>query len=623
MFTLKHKFPLFILCFIIFSGIFARLSLLDNHFPNNDDLGVAFHIKYGKKRFDYQKSEIGQKQWEITRKASASVKNYIQFFSTVPDYWSMAPLQYYLTSLLLIKPHNYRETLFWGRLPSFLLGCLGLFIFPLFLFHFNSGSFKEKFILSLYGTTIITFSWSNIIFSVQALNYAFGVLSSILILILLWRQLTEGENWKNNNLHVTMAILLALLSHAHYQVLFLLPSIYLTYYLFVARQYISNRKDTPRFSLKVLRRGKFNLTLKYHLAYYFFALKQYTFNRREALSFSLKVFRGGILYLILIYPLKYNLIRLSEYGLNSNTGRNNEYLFDNSLQSLKSLYPIKFFFFNFIDVFNYNLYFSNNYPNISNIFSVIFFLFFVLGCFSLYRSEDLRKRYFLLFFIFASITWIALVIFQKIAFSPTRHSLILLPFFTLLMAEGAVSFYRLRLSPILHFIKTTFLFSLIIAIVGVFFLSYHDHSKERQDPFVEKDLIKIFRANNIKSVFEFRSTMQLSFMNKLNKEFPVLTEMQVPKSYEKFRQKWSSKPKPKYFTKFAMISNQSIPTKDDFLRFKNLSNGEEVTRDTFLTTFKDYKLVKSLSIVSDTPLEFNDKTRWDKNHRFIKIYELK
>ena len=187
-----------ILVFIIYLGFYIRFVDLGTHFSDCDDNGVAYTILDTKTPKD-----ISEVRAILTEKASyprlqilikldqlglleplLSIEKHLKIaqFFIIPLRWTYAPLQYIFTPIFISREQSYRETLFWGRFPSFVFSILSLILLiPLYRL-FRKSDYFQYLILSL---VLFTFSWEHIIYSKHMASYSIGVLSAILILYLL------------------------------------------------------------------------------------------------------------------------------------------------------------------------------------------------------------------------------------------------------------------------------------------------------------------------------------------------------------------------------------------------------------------------------------------------------
>ena len=198
---MQKKIGLILLLAILATGIYARFVELEWHFTNVDDRGVAETIFKNRQTNEYGRFPI-------------------------PTFYTYAPLQFLITPWLISDDQEYRDTIFWGRLPSCLLGILGLFFFIFFYRLYEKEHISRMFL----PLALLACSWENIIHAKQMHNYAFGVTACIGVLILIFYNLSL----KKISVAQTLinALLFTVCSYAHYQILPLIPCAYLTLFLY-------------------------------------------------------------------------------------------------------------------------------------------------------------------------------------------------------------------------------------------------------------------------------------------------------------------------------------------------------------------------------------------------------
>ncbi|MES2200714.1 MAG: hypothetical protein V4498_00520, partial [candidate division FCPU426 bacterium] len=97
--------------------------------------------------------------------------------------WTYAPLQFVLTDRLLTFAHNPRQTVFWGRLPSFLFWIAGIGLFASLLGRLAQED-PLRWPIELRGVLVLwaLLSWRGVIESSQGYNYAAAFFASAFFL---------------------------------------------------------------------------------------------------------------------------------------------------------------------------------------------------------------------------------------------------------------------------------------------------------------------------------------------------------------------------------------------------------------------------------------------------------
>lgn len=416
------RWALIFLAVILAVGIFVRFHDLAWHFGTTDDMGVAKDLLWKTAPHD--------------------------FFS-IPRNWTYAPLQFFLTKLLISKDQTYREALFSGRLPSCLAGISALFALVWF-YRRLEGWLSPRL---LFPLTLLACSWGAIAHSKQMHNYELGVLAAICLFVLF----LEFVRRKDIPLKIALAgaLLLCVLSNAHYEILFFLPAFF-TGGIFTLR-------ETPA---------------------------------KERMRLLPRFFLAGAVYLILFFPTWYFFLRQNATkGINPwSSGRSGEYVFNLQGAELleKLTYTLKFFFYNFSLVLQSDLGFMPEELLAFEVVSLFLIFLFAVGFAALLRNQDRIRKKFGFFFLALVLTWFGLVMLHKIALGPTRHTLILLPFFCVVIGEGADRLFApLRAYPYI-------LSGLVLA---AFLFFYPSMAKERHDVFDENEISELIKKYEIRGIF--------------------------------------------------------------------------------------------------------------------------
>lgn len=559
----NQKIFIALLIFIFLSGALVRLFPLDSHFAHIDDLGVAKTV------LNYQQNS---KTFAPVRILKNPVLMKLYEWSGVARHWTYAPLQFVLTYYLIHPGQTYREILFWGRLPSFLFGCLGL----LMLLWFYRRHDRLRTPAGLLALTFLAFSWENIIYAQQMESYAIGVFSSAAVLLLFWEGLNKKRFLFSDLL--LLVVYLAILSYTQYQILFFMPAFLVTLFIYYAWK-----------------------------------------NRHDILILTVRFTAGVLCFALLIFPLYFFFLlkKQGPVGITWNVGPHQEFQFllpqGASLWG-KISYCAFFFAKNTFIVFNSMLAFiPENHPLFFPV-SVFLAFLFLLGIYSFVRTPVIRKKFLGLFFLLSSLTWAWLVIRNKIALSPTRHSLILLPFMAVIAAEGwgrFINFFH-RNHPLLRLGLTGGFWG---ALTILFFLSFHPVISERADPFHEGELRRLFEDYHVEGIMATDFTVNLSLMPSIMSRFNYFESetMETPLIDSNVD-----------FRTIAFVSHRVPLTRENFnmMRFKVNLRQKMQGKNHFITgEMEDYKIVYSKEIKSDTEIEFSRRTRNGTNNLFLYILQ--
>lgn len=576
----KHSKILAIGCLILL-GSAARLADLSTHFTHLDDIGVAYTIMLRAKgaepigAFIQNQPETGE-----------VLKSLFDRLTLVSKRFTYAPLQFLLTYFLVSPEQSYRQALFWGRFPSCFFGILALLLFVIFYKKFDRLKTPAVFI----ALSLLAFSYENVIYAKQMESYSIGVFAAVCVLILLIYQMNP-RNFSFKKILLAFAGM-TVLSHAQYQVLFFMPAFVLTllgYYL------LHNRRlsGKPRMASCPSRPE----TLRYLLI-------------------------AAAVYGLSIYPLYQSLISIHESfrpGVHWNGGPQNEFwpqfsAGDSLLtQGIKAVW---FFAKNLPIVFGSVTGFM---PETHRGFvpATIFFLALSgLGIAGLLTARRLQKRMLGFFFICVALSWCALVLSLKLSFSPTRHSLILLPFFAVTAAEGwnflLWLFKTLPGSPMIRRFGHLPLAGFILV---MFLASFPQFLAQRKDPFDEREIERKLSEFDVDTVYASGWTWNLGLMKGVREKFNCFeAEVMRPPSYH-------SRPIP--HRTIAFISQRNKLSLELFtimrhhLNLYNFMKGRQA--EVLNADAGDYELIYSQEIASDVEIEFSSRTRNGSNGFFFYI----
>lgn len=459
---------------ILITAVSIRFNLLDKHFSHVDDLipSQIYQLLYsdsGKLDNISTKFNIGSKNLYLNKAINPFIyAGYLAYTSTY------APLQFFITYFLINNNYEYKETIFWSRIPSFIFAIFSFLI----LYHIFKKHFKSEFYTLLIGLTLLCFSWEFIIYSVQAETYAIVIFSYLISFLLFFNLLAKFDQLKLTNA-LFYGMLFSILALTQYQVIFILPILFLLLT-------IDNRK-TFLTSFKKL-----------------------------FLIFSPSLVVITILY-IFVLKAKSNE-GIASHALNS--GPNNQFFFITyGLDYLESFkYAIKFFFSNAVVTFNSLTSFGNDSFLLNKIFSLFYLVCLFFGIISMVISTSKIKRYFIYFSFLSVLFFMGLIIINKLTLSPTRHSLIYLSYIVIIIPEGFLTILKFIKNKSLKYYNSIIL--LFCSLVFFIFLFQSQAIKEsRIDKFSSSEIADLTLKYNISNIYSINWTWNLLFMNSIKKTY--------------------------------------------------------------------------------------------------------
>ena len=557
-----RKIASFYLCLLILSAVAIRGADLATHFTHVDDNGVAETILEAQK----------------TPGTGHPVLDCVQRLTAVSHRWNYAPFQFLITYFLVHDGEGYRSLLFMGRLPSFLFALLGLG--ALLAFYRKYDRLKTPaFLLSF---TVLALSWENIIYAKQMSNYSAGVFSAVGVL---WLLLTLLKPKSPTMKEVFLAVFgLAFLSHVHYQVIFFAPAFFLAAFI---PHWLRHRGD-----------------------------------RRPLVG---KIFAGVVAYALLIAPLylEFLKVRNSSAGINSwNTGPHGEFLFSlaGSADFLaKVTSALIFFLKNFYIVFSVE---TASIPEKSIFFLPLSFLWMALFAFGIVRfvqTPSWRKKAIGLFFLGVAATWSWLVMTQKMTLSPTRHNLILLPFFCVVIGEGW--------NQLCHWGKKWRLsqglmrgaLAGVLTAAGLLFLVYAPAIVAfRHDPFNEKEIRETLEKYKVDTILTSGWTKNIQWMPGLTEQYNYYAEEFMERGYRfSGKSPYQTVAYISHRTRLSPAIFHMLARRISYLHVIMLQQPQ------FAMPYElsDYHLVYRHEILSDTEIDFSDRTKNGSNNLFFYVLE--
>jgi NADH:ubiquinone oxidoreductase subunit 6 (subunit J) len=345
--------------------------------------------------------------------------------------------------------------------------------------------------------------------------------------------------------------------------------------------------------------------------------------RRIWRTYCLKIFIPAILFILLVIPLLLVAFRLSNSAVNWNAGPHNEFLLKigaNAPILEKISYFISFYSRNTFIVIASHLSPVTTDNLFYTLLAILFFIFFIFGLYRMLSSTEPLVRYIGIFIIGALLFFFAVVAIGKMTLSPTRHTLILMPFFIIPIAFGIVN-TRLHFTK-KHFAKkagrqkTYSAILPIIAAVGLlllFILNYASFSSQRIDPFSEKELEDTLATYNVSTLVAHSFTENILLMNGIIKEYNVFKDSE-----------WVSTGKKDYNGRLLFISQRDSLNESVFTILKNRINARNgVSGQPIAGSWNDYEIIYSKEINSSVSIELSPLTKNGYNSLYIYVVALK
>ncbi len=462
--------------FFTLIAIFTRYEVATSHFTSWDDLFPGY--------VQMTIAELSRDELlNFIEKNNSNLITYIKIFPTfllkllaAPFYIaktgiSFAPLPYFLNpflifSLINFEPTYYSELLFIARFQSFLFSIL-FFILFFYLIIKKVKNYSEKICLIFIGGTIFLTSWPFLTLSGHGSNYA-NLLFCIVALVLNMFFLMNAKNTKSFIISGFTWILLVLMN---YQVVFFLPGALLT--------------------LFILKKDK---------------------NKKNLLDFCYLSISILISLVIIIFFLSLNRIEVNTNFIStSGADETVKYLFFN--KNYFDFYGFVIFIFSNLTKVTYSVLAMGNIPeNYNHIFTTIVYILSILGALNLFKNNKL----FFYFTIFSISTFLILMFFSILSFSPTRHMIWLLFFLSILISYSFNFFLELT-----KYKKRIYILIFIFAIMNMaFFISdYSIIKKDREDPLLSLNIKKIISNNDINLIATYRLSYNLHLHPNIKKHF--------------------------------------------------------------------------------------------------------
>jgi len=463
-------YPVVLLIITIF--IWSRIEIVPTHFTHYDDLYAPYLFtvigQYDPAFFSSQLEKYGGVIGSILAPVI------FDFFSNYPSIFAFikslltpiaiaktstfAPLQFYLTALTIDFDTSYTVSKTTFRLPSAIFSLMALFM----LYQFSKKMEQDEgWYIFIIGSTVLSVSWMFLIYSSQGENFAAGIFSLLTMLYMYMHYKNSEASIKSS---LKFGFFLSLLCLLHYQTIFFLPG------LFLALFYDTN------FSIKDFLKRCLGVLL--------------------LVSTTLL----GIYYVFLRDRLKDNP------GVHWNAGSNGQYVFNADCSDGFFGCVAQVFVDNFFEVFQSIVSFSNLSESSSIIYTLVLLLLSLLGLVHLYKNK--QHRGLLVFIVTAAVVWVFLVLMGKLAFSPTRHSLILLALVAILSSLG-LHFVVNLFGRASKFVYVAPIFSIMV--LTAYVLEFDDQKHKRIDPLEKTNIQNIVNQYSPDSIIAYSREMHLEF----------------------------------------------------------------------------------------------------------------
>lgn len=487
MLTEKWDAVLVFIIFIIFCA--TRYLMFGNHFTHYDDIFGPYLIQvisnYDQQYFISQVQKYGSSLGPDIQAflISTFVENEALFSFikrligaiSISMVSTFAPIQFIFTALIIDFNLSYPDFIERMRLPSLIFAFGSFWMLVLYSRLFEHPIRK---ILLITGCTLLTVSWMSIIYTSQAETVIIGLFAVFILFFIIQKIYNKELSFINS---IFLGFILSILCFSHYQVMFFLPGFYLGY-LFA----YNSQKFWPRlFSL--IPAVIINL-LSVAIIYFVF------------LSHRLGV----------------------NPGVHWNAGLNNEFLWSPAylengfVDSLVNI--INFFFINSLKVLYGIFGFRETFDLLSIFFALFLFIFSLYGIYRLGKTHKLRHLFF--FILITIFVWTFLIFIQKLTFSPTRHSLVLIPIVITLFAFGISEIFTKN--KFLQNFKNIFLIAFCFIHISFFLESYSRIYQQRTNPFLyDVNILNLIDEYNISGIASYGHTGDLNFFPEINNKYDI------------------------------------------------------------------------------------------------------
>ncbi len=235
-------------------------------------------------------------------------------------------------------------------------------------------------------------------------------------------------------------------------------------------------------------------------------------NKKNLLDFCYLSISILISLVIIIFFLSLNRIEVNTNFIStSGADETVKYLFFN--KNYFDFYGFVIFIFSNLTKVTYSVLAMGNIPeNYNHIFTTIVYILSILGALNLFKNNKL----FFYFTIFSISTFLILMFFSILSFSPTRHMIWLLFFLSILISYSFNFFLELT-----KYKKRIYILIFIFAIMNMaFFISdYSIIKKDREDPLLSLNIKKIISNNDINLIATYRLSYNLHLHPNIKKHF--------------------------------------------------------------------------------------------------------
>lgn len=602
----KNWLVMFLLTILIILGAGVRFSLLEKHFSHIDDIGVAVTIldrqeymysieeRFDDWRNDVLSGEMGSSAESIARRldemsllgvVTYSALWWKNILHAIPNGWTYAPGQFYLTNLFIDSDQNYNESKFWGRLPSLIFNLTSIALLMLFYFHLSDRESLLKYVV--VGVSVLSLSWQNIIYSAQMENYAASTFAMLFIFSHLV-YITKNPIISNKK-SFFRGVLLAIPGLFQYQALFFIPALYIAILFYLKSQN----------------------------------------NFKEIFKNTIFAFLGFFtIFIFFIYTyLKDSVGR----GITWNAGPKNEFVlnlhWNDGFFSVVSE-TVKFFIFNFQVVVEAMLSPVSQYSYENPVLGWFLFIFSLIGIYSMFKSKNNLKKILGIFIIGSIITWVLLIFLKIFPLSPTRHSMVLGAIFLILFVEGFLSVEKF-INPVIGFksVGGLTLLPIFFSVIwlSLFLFTLNQGMDDRIDPFNESKILQNLKQDEIDLTVVFDSTLQLRLMSKITDNFPSIDANAWTEGGKVEISNYGADDKHlngKKSLKFAIISSWSCFKLNDN-RSKELIKGVIIENYNLNAKYEDIRIINQDCSNSKVEIEWSPLTTNGQNNFNYTVLEIR
>lgn len=480
----------------VIAGVAVRFIMLESHFSHVDDIGVGRTILETKIGFNEYLEKITDRKEELMSgsrgaavgsvvreldrfglwKVAAHLRAYFDLWHSVPAGWTSAPLQFYLTTLLVREGMNYSEVKFFGRLPSFLVGVGAFFLAGLAAFRGAAKGGKLE--ACAIAVMLVALSWQATIYSAQMQSYSIGVFA-LLALVLAIQWIAEPGRRLSGRDALAVGLVVSLASLAQYQILIFFPAFYLVYFR------------------SLYKEGGIGYA-------------------------TVRSLQSGAVFLLISAPLLRRFLSgRGGQGLNYNTGPAREFVFDFNGISLGEIANfLKFIFVNFPVVVEAMLSPVLENSPASRFVTVFLCVFALAGLLVFFLQPTEASRSTGVFFSIGFLAWCSVVYLGKMAFSPTRHSMVLIPLIVLSISNAVAALVALCREN--HERLVNFFVAIVsILWIGMYLWSAPIEISERSDRNSEQLLLSKLSESGTSVLFLYDLSLAPYLMPSVVQRFPI------------------------------------------------------------------------------------------------------